>query len=113
MFLVKIHDPQFEGQTKAKLGNSEVRGAADTFLMEQLSYYFEENPKVAKVIIDKAVSSASERSGEKSKGPDEKALHIDNTTLPGKLADCQDTDITVNEIFSWKDSAGGLQKWPR
>lgn len=109
---VKLQDPQFEGQTKSKLGNSEVRGSVDTFFSEQLGHFLEENPKVAKTIIEKALSSQRAReAARKARDLTRKRSLLDNTTLPGKLADCQETDISVNEIFLVEgDSAGGSAK---
>ncbi|MDY3986874.1 MAG: toprim domain-containing protein, partial [Peptoniphilaceae bacterium] len=113
---VKVSNPQFEGQTKSKLGNSEVRGIVDTFLNDHLSTFLQENPKVAKVIIEKAVSSQKARDAAR-KARDlvrGKRSVLDSTTLPGKLADCQETDISVNEIFLVEgDSAGGSAKTGR
>ena len=112
---IKLQDPQFEGQTKAKLGNSEIRGIVDTFLSESLGNYLEENPKTAKIIIDKAISSQRAReAARKARDLTRKRSILDNTTLPGKLADCQETDIGVNEIFLVEgDSAGGSAKTGR
>ena len=113
---VKLKNPQFEGQTKSKLGSSEMRGVVDSFLMEQLSIFLEENPKIAKIIIDK--TEASRRAREASKKARDisrqKNSILTNTTLPGKLAECQSTDISENEIFIVEgDSAGGSAKLGR
>ena len=113
---VKLKNPQFEGQTKSKLGSSEMRGVVDSFLMEQLSTFLEENPKIAKIIIDK--TEASRRAREASKKARDisrqKNSILTNTTLPGKLAECQSTDISENEIFIVEgDSAGGSAKLGR
>lgn len=112
---VKLSNPQFEGQTKAKLGNSEVRGAVDTFLTSELSAFLEENPTPARAIVKKALDSQKARNAaRKARDLTRKRSILDNTTLPGKLADCQSTDITENEIFLVEgDSAGGSAKTGR
>ncbi len=113
---VKVSNPQFEGQTKAKLGNSEVRGIVDSFLSQNLSAYLEENPKMAKTIIEKSVGAQRAReAARKARDLSRNTRSIlDNTTLPGKLADCQEKDIRVNEIFLVEgDSAGGSAKTGR
>ncbi|MCU0599301.1 MAG: DNA gyrase subunit B, partial [Desulfobacterales bacterium] len=112
---VRIMSPQFEGQTKTKLGNSDVKGVVESLLNEKLSIYFEENPSVAKKIIAKAVDAARVRDAAKrardlarSKGA------MMDSTLPGKLADCQATDPTERELFIVEgDSAGGSAKQGR
>lgn len=112
---VKIGNPQFEGQTKSKLGNSEARSSVDAFLTEQLMIYLEENPKVAKTIIEKAINSQRAReAARKARDITRKKSILDNTTLPGKLADCQSNDINETEIFLVEgDSAGGSAKTGR
>ena len=112
---VKISEPQFEGQTKAKLGNSEVRGAVDTFVSQRLQAFLEENPKPAKAIIEKALASRRAReAARKARDLTRKRSILDSTTLPGKLADCQSTDLTENEIFIVEgNSAGGSAKGGR
>ncbi len=112
---VKISEPQFEGQTKAKLGNSEVRGAVDSFFSSKLEAFLEENPKVAAVILDKALSSRRAReAARKARDLTRKRSILDSATLPGKLADCQSTDINENEIFIVEgNSAGGSAKGGR
>ncbi len=112
---IKISDPQFEGQTKAKLGNSEVRGAVDTFVSQKLQAYLEENPKPAKNIIEKALASRRAReAARKARDLTRKRSILDSTTLPGKLADCQSTDLSENEIFIVEgNSAGGSAKGGR
>lgn len=112
---VKLQNPQFEGQTKAKLGNSEMRGIVDTFLTEQLGYFLEENPKVGKIIIEKGLQAQRAREAAKRARDLTRTRSIlDSTTLPGKLADCQETDISVNEVFIVEgDSAGGSAKTGR
>lgn len=113
---VKLKNPQFEGQTKSKLGSSEMRGIVDSFLSDKFATFLEENPKTAKIIIDK--TEASRRAREASKKARDisrqKNSILTNTTLPGKLAECQSTDITENEIFIVEgDSAGGSAKLGR
>ena len=112
---VKISEPQFEGQTKAKLGNSEVRGAVDTFVSQRLQAFLEENPKPAKSIIEKALASRRAReAARKARDLTRKRSILDSTTLPGKLADCQSTDLAENEIFIVEgNSAGGSAKGGR
>lgn len=112
---VKIAEPQFEGQTKGKLGNSEVRGAVDTFFSEHLGSFLEENPKVAKTIINKALASRRAReAARKARDLTRKRSILDSTTLPGKLADCQSQDLEENEIFIVEgNSAGGSAKGGR
>ena len=112
---VKISEPQFEGQTKAKLGNSEVRGAVDTFVSQKLQAFLEENPKPAKAIIEKALASRRAReAARKARDLTRKRSILDSTTLPGKLADCQSTDLAENEIFIVEgNSAGGSAKGGR
>ncbi|HHX69039.1 MAG: DNA topoisomerase (ATP-hydrolyzing) subunit B [Miniphocaeibacter sp.] len=112
---IKLSEPQFEGQTKAKLGNSESRGVVESALGEGFSTFLEENPKVAKIIIEKAQSSARAReAARKARDLTRKRSILDNTPLPGKLADCIETDIGINEIFIVEgDSAGGSAKGGR
>ena len=112
---VKISEPQFEGQTKSKLGNSEVRGVVDSYVSENLAAFLEENPKPAKSIIDKALASRRAReAARKARDLTRKRSILDSATLPGKLADCQSTDIGENEIFIVEgNSAGGSAKGGR
>jgi len=112
---VKLPEPQFEGQTKAKLGNTEVRGIVDTLTYEHLSSYFEENPKTAKIILEKAINSQRAReAARKARDLTRKRSVLDNTTLPGKLADCQSNDLNETEVFLVEgDSAGGSAKQGR
>lgn len=112
---IKLPNPQFEGQTKAKLGNSESRGVVETFLYDNLMTFLEENPKVGKIIIEKAKTSQRAReAARKARDLTRKKSILDNTTLPGKLADCQESDISVNEIYLVEgDSAGGSAKLGR
>lgn len=112
---VKLSNPQFEGQTKSKLGNSEIRGIVDAFFTEHFATYLEEHPKTAKLIIGKTLASQKARhAARKARDLTRKRSILDNTTLPGKLADCQSTDIMENEIFLVEgDSAGGSAKTGR
>lgn len=112
---VKLKNPQFEGQTKAKLGSSEMRGIVDSFLTDHWGSYLEENPKVAKTLIEKALAAQRAReASRKARDLTRKKSILDNTTLPGKLADCQESDISINEIFIVEgDSAGGSAKLGR
>ena len=105
---VKIEDPQFEGQTKQKLGNSEARTAVDGVVSEQLTYYLEQNPVIAKTICEKAVLAQRARETTRRK------TALDVAALPGKLADCSDKDPKKCEIFIVEgDSAGGSAKKAR
>lgn len=112
---VKISEPQFEGQTKGKLGNSEVRGAVDAFFSEHLEYFLEEHPSISKLIVQKAASSRRAReAARKARDLTRKRSILDSATLPGKLADCQSQDIGENEIFIVEgNSAGGSAKGGR
>lgn len=109
---VKLPDPQFEGQTKAKLGNSETRGVVDSVLSEDLAVFLEENPKVGKQILDKALSARRAReAARKARDLTRKKNNLESMTLPGKLADCQNDDPKRNEIFLVEgNSAGGSAK---
>ena len=106
---VKLPDPQFEGQTKAKLGNSETRGIVDSVLSEDLAVFLEENPKVGKQILDKALSARRAReAARKARDLTRKKNNLESMTLPGKLKDCQNDDPGKNEIFLVEgNSAGG------
>lgn len=112
---IKLKSPQFEGQTKAKLGNSESRGIVETFLYDNLMTFLEENPKTGKIIIEKAKTSQRAReAARRARDLTRKKSILDNTTLPGKLSDCQESDISVNEVFLVEgDSAGGSAKLGR
>ena len=112
---IKLAEPQFEGQTKAKLGNSEVRGIVESFTSEHLSTYLEENPKISKIIIEKAISSQRARdAARKARDLTRKRSILDNTSLPGKLADCSSDDPDITEIYIVEgDSAGGSAKQGR
>ena len=112
---VKLMEPQFEGQTKTKLGNSETRGIVESLCYDFINNYLEENPKEGKIILEKTVSAARAReAARKAREISRKRSILDNTTLPGKLADCQEDDIEVTEIFIVEgDSAGGSAKQGR
>ena len=112
---VKLMDPQFEGQTKGKLGNSETRGIVESLTYEQINIYLEENPKDGKIILEKAVSSQRAReAARKARDLTRRKSVLENTTLPGKLADCQDSGIETTEIYIVEgDSAGGSAKQGR
>ncbi|MGF0095084.1 DNA topoisomerase (ATP-hydrolyzing) subunit B [Peptoniphilus sp. SGI.035] len=109
---VKLPDPQFEGQTKGKLGNSETRGIVDSVLSEDLTIFLEENPKIGKQILDKALSARRAReAARKARDLTRKKNNLESMTLPGKLADCQNDDPERNEIFLVEgNSAGGSAK---
>ena len=112
---VKLMEPQFEGQTKTKLGNSETRGIVESVTYDYLTNYFEENPKDGKIILEKAVSASRAReAARKAREISRKRSILDNTTLPGKLADCQESDLDITEVFIVEgDSAGGSAKQGR
>ena len=112
---VKIEDPQFEGQTKQKLGNSEARGAVSSILGEQLTYYLEQNPAIAKIILEKAITAQRAReAARKARDLTRRKGALDGMGLPGKLADCSDKDPKNCEIFIVEgDSAGGSAKTAR
>ena len=112
---IKIEDPQFEGQTKQKLGNSEARGAVDSIVSEQLTYYLEQNPAVAKQICEKSILAQRAReAARKARDLTRRKTALDGMALPGKLADCSDKDPKNCEIFIVEgDSAGGSAKTAR
>lgn len=112
---IKIEDPQFEGQTKQKLGNSEARGAVDSVVSEQLTYYLEQNPTIAKQICEKSILAQRAReAARKARDLTRRKTALDGMALPGKLADCSDKDPKKCEIFIVEgDSAGGSAKTAR
>ncbi len=112
---IKIEDPQFEGQTKQKLGNSEARGAVDSVVSEQLTYYLEQNPAVAKIICEKSIMAQRARdAARKARDLTRRKTALGDTALPGKLADCSDKDPKNCEIYIVEgDSAGGSAKTAR
>ena len=112
---VKVAEPQFEGQTKTKLGNSEVSGAVDSAVGEMLENFLEENPKLAKVIVDKVILAAQARAAaRKARDMVQRKGAMSGMGLPGKLSDCSKTDPSICEIFLVEgDSAGGTAKQGR
>ena len=112
---VKLEDPQFEGQTKQKLGNSEARSAVDSVVSEQLTYFLEQNPQVAKIICEKSILAQRARAAaRKARDLTRRKTALENTSLPGKLADCTDKNPENCEIYIVEgDSAGGSAKTAR
>lgn len=112
---IKIAEPQFEGQTKMKLGNSNVKGIVDSLVYQSLSTYFEENPKVIQAIIEKAKSAAKAReAAKKARELARRKSTLEGSGLPGKLADCSERDPAKSEIYIVEgDSAGGSAKGGR
>ena len=112
---IKIEEPQFEGQTKQKLGNSEARGAVDSVVSEQLTYFLEQNPTVAKSICEKSLLAQRAReAARKARDLTRRKTALEGMSLPGKLADCSDKDPKNCEIFIVEgDSAGGSAKTAR
>ena len=112
---IKIGEPQFEGQTKQKLGNSEAKRAVESVVTEQLTYFLEQNPSVARIICDKAVLAQRARdAARKARDLTRRKTALDSTALPGKLADCSDKDPKNCEIYIVEgDSAGGSAKTAR
>ena len=112
---VKISEPQFEGQTKQKLGNSEARGAVDGIVSEQLTWFLEQNPSVAKIILEKSILAQRAReAARKARDLTRRKTALDSMALPGKLADCSDRNPENCEIYIVEgDSAGGSAKTAR
>ena len=112
---IKISEPQFEGQTKQKLGNSEARGAVESIVSDQLIIYLEQHPQVAKIIVEKSIMSQRAReAARKARDLTRRKSALDGMSLPGKLADCSDKDPSRCEIYIVEgDSAGGSAKTAR
>ena len=112
---IKLQEPQFEGQTKTKLGNADIRGFTENVVTEKLAYIFEENPKMAKIIVEKSILSFRAReAARKARELTKRKSALESSSLPGKLADCQERDPSKCEIFIVEgDSAGGSAKQGR
>ncbi len=112
---IKLLDPQFEGQTKTKLGNSDIRGFVESIVTEKLTFFMEENPTIAKIILEKALTAARAReAARKARDLTRRKSALETSTLPGKLADCSEKDAALTEIFIVEgDSAGGSAKQGR
>ena len=114
-FRLRSQKPQFEGQTKTKLGNNEVMGAVDQLVSEYLTYYLEEHPKVARIIVDKVILAAMARhAARKARELVQRKNVLTGSGLPGKLSDCSERDAAKCEIYLVEgDSAGGTAKQGR
>jgi DNA gyrase subunit B len=112
---VKIQEPQFEGQTKTKLGNSEVKGIVDSIVSTGLQMFLEQNPMVAKIILEKSLTAAKARvAAKKARELTRRKSALNGSSLPGKLADCSEKDPSLSEMFIVEgDSAGGSAKQGR
>lgn len=112
---IKLLNPQFEGQTKTKLGNSEIRGFVESIVTEKLTYFMEENPSVSKIILDRCLTASRAReAARKARELTRRKSVLESTTLPGKLADCSERDPSLCEIYIVEgDSAGGSAKQGR
>jgi DNA gyrase subunit B len=112
---VKLQEPQFEGQTKTKLGNARVRSIVNSLVSERLEFFFEENPKIGRTIIDKCMQASRAReAAKKARDLARRKTSLDGHGLPGKLVDCKSTDPAISEIFLVEgDSAGGTAKGGR
>lgn len=107
---IKIQEPQFEGQTKTKLGNSEIRPIVDNLVSEGLGEFFEENPVIAKRIVEKSILSARARmAARKARELTRRKSALEISSLPGKLADCQSKDASETEIYLVEGDSAGRQ----